>query len=85
MDELIAVVEARHVRDHIVWLRFSDGRSGEIDLSNHLRGRVFEPLHDVGAFAQVCVDPELHTIAWPNGADLAPEFLYELWRSRAAA
>lgn len=85
MDELIAVTEVRHVRDHVLWLRFSDGNAGEVDLAGRLHGRVFEPLADVHYFAQVRVDPELQTIAWPNGADLAPEFLYELWRSRAAA
>jgi hypothetical protein len=85
MDELVSVVEARHVRDHVVWLRFDDGAAGEVDLAGELRGEVFEPLADVAFFAQVRVDPELHTIAWPNGADFAPEFLYERVRSHAAA
>lgn len=74
---LIDVVEARHVRDFTVWLKFEDGREGEIDLSAELYGSVFEPLRDVTYFQQVRVDPELGTIVWPNGADLAPEFLYE--------
>ena len=85
MDEIIAVVEARHVRYHVLWLKFSDGLCGEVDLSDRLRGRVFEPLEDVAFFAQVRVDPEVQTIAWPNGADLAPESLYELCASQAAA
>lgn len=45
------------------------------------REGVFTPLHDPGYFAQVRVDPEVGAISWPNGADLAPEVLYE----RAAA
>jgi hypothetical protein len=85
MDELVSVVEARHVRGHTLWLRFSDGTSGEIGLGDELRGEIFEPLLVVEFFAQVRVDPELHTIAWPNGADFAPEFLYERVRSHAAA
>lgn len=85
MDDLIAVVEARHVVNHVLWVRFSDGLSGEIDLAGRLRGRVFEPLQDVGFFAQLRVDPEIQTIAWPNGADLAPEYLHDLCASRVAA
>jgi hypothetical protein len=37
---------------------------------------MFEPLKDPDLFLQVKVDPELETVIWPNGADLAPEFLY---------
>ena len=85
MDELVAVVEARHVRDHVLWLRFSDGLSGEVNLVGQLQGRVFEPLKDVEYFAQVRLDPELQTIAWPNGADLAPEYLHKLCASCAPA
>lgn len=70
------VVEVRHVRDYIVWLRFQDGTSGEVDLRPSMRGPVFEPLHDVEYFKQVRVDPELGTIVWPNGADVAPETLF---------
>lgn len=85
MEELIAVVEARHVRDRLLWLRFSDGLSGEVDLAGRLRRRVFEPLADVAFFARVRIDPEIQTVAWPNSADLAPELLHELCASRAAA
>jgi hypothetical protein len=85
VNELIAVVDVRHIRDHVLWLRLSDGTAGEVDLSHELQGEVFEPLMDVAFFARVRVDPELHTVAWPNGADLAPEFLRELLQSRVAA
>ncbi len=78
MDELISVVEARHVHTYVVWLRFSDGVTGEVDLRARLRGRIFEPLKDVAMFSQLRVDPEIQTIAWPNGADFAPESLYQL-------
>jgi hypothetical protein len=37
---------------------------------------MFEPLKDENVFAQATIDPELETVTWPNGADLAPEFLY---------
>jgi hypothetical protein len=59
-------------------LTFADGLVGDVNLS-HLRmsGGVFEPLQDPECFSQVMVDPELGTVVWPNGADLAPEVLYE--------
>jgi len=69
------IVEARYVAGHVVWLRFRDGTSGEIDLAEALHGPVFEPFRDLGVFRQFYVHPEFHTLAWPNGADLAPEFL----------
>jgi Protein of unknown function (DUF2442) len=74
--ELIDVVEVRYVRDYIVWLKFEDGATGEVDLTASLRGPVFEPLRDKEYFKQVCVNPEIGTIVWPNGADIAPETLY---------
>lgn len=46
---------------------------------------IFEPLRDRAVFEQVSVDPEINTIAWPNGADFAPEFLRELVRPHAVA
>ena len=74
--ELVDVVEVRYVREYVVWLKFEDGTSGEVDLSGSLRGPVFQPLHDAEYFRQVRVDPEIGTIVWPNGADIAPETLY---------
>ena len=71
------VLEARYVRDYVIWLRFRDGTSGEIDLQPVLRGPVFQPLHDLSFFRQFMVHPEFETLVWPNGADLAPEFLHD--------
>jgi hypothetical protein len=74
--ELVDVVEVRYVRDYTVWVKFDDETAGEVDLSSSLRGPVFEPLRNVEYFKQVRVDTEIGTIAWPNGADIAPETLY---------
>ena len=74
---LIDVIEVKYVRDFTVWVKFEDGTEGELDLSEELYGPIFEPLRDISYFKQVKVNPELGTIVWPNGADLAPEFLYE--------
>lgn len=72
------VKEAQCLGDHRVEVLFNDGRRGVVDLSDSLRGPVFEPLRDRAAFAQLTVDSELQTIVWPNGADFAPEYLYFL-------
>lgn len=71
------LVDARYVRDFIIWVRFDDGSQGEVDFSGELDGPIFEPLHEVEYFRLFVLHPELHTIAWPNGADVAPEFLHE--------
>ncbi len=71
------VVEAAHVRDYIVHIRFADGIEGDIDLQAELDGEIFAPLKDAAYFKRFEVNPELHTLTWPNGADFAPEFLYE--------
>ena len=80
---MVRLVEARYVRDYVIWVRFSDDIAGEVDLRDELDGPVFEPLRRIETFQGVRLHPELHTIVWPNGADLAPEFLYE--RIRAGA
>ena len=69
--------EARYLHDYVIWLRFNDGAEGEVDLRDELRGEVFEPLRDLSQFKRFRVDPEMETLVWENGADLAPEFLYE--------
>ena len=77
------VLEARYVRDYVVWLRFRDGTAGEVDLHPELWGEVFEPLRDVEYFKQFTVHPLFHTLVWPNEADIAPEFLHDAVRVKA--
>jgi len=71
-----AVKKARALPNWRLELEFTDGTRGEIDLRNRLFGPVFEPLRDVRLFNQVTVD-EFGAVCWPNGADLAPDALYE--------
>lgn len=77
------LVEARYVRDYVIWLRWSDGSQGEVDLAGELDGPVFEPLKDKSYFRSFILSPDMHTLVWPNGADLAPEFLHERTRVHA--
>ena len=72
----IHVSEARYIRDYTIWLRFNDGAEGEIDLRPELHGEMFAPLRDVREFRRFRVDRETQTLAWENGADMAPEFLH---------
>ncbi|MGO8705335.1 MAG: DUF2442 domain-containing protein [Candidatus Brocadiia bacterium] len=74
---IMHVKEAKYLHDYVIWVRFSDGAEGEVDLAGELEGEVFGPLRDLKAFRSFLVDPELQTVVWSNGADLAPEFLYE--------
>ena len=82
---MLHVIDVRPIGGYRLWLRFDDGAEGEVDLEPELEGAVVAPLRDAAAFAQVAIDPDLRTVAWPNGADLAPEFLRDLLRQRAAA
>jgi Protein of unknown function (DUF2442) len=78
------VMSARYAGEYRVWLRFDDGLEGEIDLADVLWGPVFEPLKSVEEFAKLYVEPEWHTLAWRNGADLAPESLHDRLRTALA-
>jgi hypothetical protein len=61
---------------YVFRVTFDDGTAGDVDFSDYLeRGPVFAPLRDPSFFRQARV--EGGTIAWPNGADVAPEALYE--------
>lgn len=82
---MVDVIAVRHVRDFVLWVKFEDGTEGDVDLTSSLRGPVFALLKDVEYFAQVTVDPELGTVVWPNGADIAPETLYDRVRVAASA
>lgn len=65
-----------YLHEYKIQVTFNNGRTGTADLRSVLTGKMFEPLQDTSVFAQLTIDPDLETIVWPNGADLAPEFLY---------
>ncbi len=73
---ILHVTDAKYAGDYRVEVVFNDGRRGVADLYDALKGPVFEPLKDISKFSQFNVDKELETLAWPNGADLAPEYIY---------
>lgn len=71
------VIDAVYLKDYKLRLTFNNGVVKDVDLRDELYGEVFEPLKDVDLFKQVTVNSDTNTIEWPNGADFAPEFLYE--------
>ncbi len=71
------IESAEYLESYRIRLIFSDGKTRIIDLEDELWGEMFGPLKNLETFRQFKVNPELRTIVWPNGADLAPEFLYE--------
>lgn len=72
------VTKLEYLEAYKLRLTFSNQIIQEVDLAQELHGEIFEPLRDLTQFQQVFLNPETNTIEWPNGADFAPEFLYEL-------
>jgi Protein of unknown function (DUF2442) len=73
---ILHITKANYLEDYKVVVSFNDGRTGVADLSAALKGGIFEPLKEISVFSQLRVDGELETIVWPNGVDLAPEYIY---------
>lgn len=80
---MLQVVDVRVLQDFQIWLRFNNGTEGVANLAPSLHGAMFAPLRDPALFALARLDPELRTVAWSNGADLAPEFLHALVMAEA--
>ncbi len=82
MNGLTPDITAAEVARHgVLRLTFADGLSGEVDVLDRMRGPVFEEARTPEGFGEVTVDMEIGTVAWPSGADLAPDTLYERVRS----
>jgi hypothetical protein len=76
------VTDVRYQGGYTLWLRFSDGVEGEVDLRDWLEGPAFEALRDVTQFGRARVGA-FGTIIWPNGTDVSPEALYDRLRVSA--
>ena len=83
MEFLPLVVRAEYRGGYTLDLTFNDGLKETVDFEQWLDGPVFEPLKDVDYFRRFFIDGG--TVAWPNGADIAPETLHETAKSRQAA
>jgi hypothetical protein len=76
------VIRAEYRGDFKVHLVFQDGTKGTVNFEEWLNGPVFEPLRDQDFFQRFFI--EAGTLVWPNGADVAPETLYETAKLSAA-
>ncbi len=79
---ILHTTEVTPLSGYRLFLRFNNGTTGEVDLSAELDGEVFDSLRDPALFATAVQHPVMRTVAWANGADLAPEFLLELMQTQ---
>jgi hypothetical protein len=66
------------VEPYTLRVRFDDATEQVINFEPILAGRLYRPLGDLALFSQVQIDPEVHTLVWPNGADFDPATLHDL-------
>ena len=83
MQWLPQIVRAEYDGEHRISLTFNDGVKSTVDFQHWLQGPVFEPLRDTDYFRSFFL--EGGTVVWPNGADIAPETLYERAKANEAA
>lgn len=76
---LVDVIEVKPLAAYRLFLRFEDGTSGEIDISQIVLFKgIFAKLADKDFFSRVKVNPDVGTICWENGADISPCTLYKM-------
>lgn len=78
------VIAVQAVPPYTLQLTFADGMSRTINFESILAGELYGPLRDPKVFAQVRLDPEVHTVVWPTGADFDPATLHD-WPKHEAA
>jgi Protein of unknown function (DUF2442) len=71
------VVAFQIVAPYTVQVRFDDATEQVVHLEPVLHGELFGPLRDLAVFNQVRIDPEVHTLVWPNGADFDPATMHD--------
>ena len=72
------VVDSKYLQHYQIWIKFNDGKEGIVDLKELILTdprEIFSQLKDLNQFKSFKVD--MDTIVWSNGADLAPEYLYD--------
>ncbi len=70
----LTVINAKYLGGHVMLCTFSSGEVKKIDMSPLLSFPAYSELRDEAKFQQFGLDD---TIFWSNGADIAPEWLYD--------
>jgi hypothetical protein len=78
------VVSFEPVAPYTLRIRFDDDTEQTIDFRSVLIGELYGPLRDLRLFTRVAIDPEAHTLIWPNGADFDPATLHDWPRYEGA-
>ncbi len=73
---ILHITAAEYLHDYTLAVSFDNGCSGIADLTEVLDLGLFKSLRDTDLFSQVTVDDQMKTVVWPNGLDLAPEYVY---------
>ena len=71
------VLTFERVAPYTLRVQFDDHTEQRIDFQPILAGEIYGPLRDPSLFNQVAIDPEAHTLVWPNGADFDPATLHD--------
>jgi hypothetical protein len=79
------ITDVRYVSGYGLQLQFEDGPWHLVNLEQHLDGEMFEPLKDIARFATAHLNEDVDTVVWGNGADMSPDFLYEISMPLGAA
>jgi len=77
MHPIYRVIGFKIFAPYTLHLQFDDGTFQTINFKPILKGEIYGPLLDLEVFNQVKVDPEVHTLVWPNGADFDPATLHD--------
>jgi hypothetical protein len=72
------VRDVKYVSEYKLLVTFEDGIEKLVDMKPYLEGEIFKPLKVINYFKTVRVNPDINTIVWENGADVSPDFLYEI-------
>ena len=72
---MFKIVDVKMLQRYQLWIRFSDGNQGEIDLSDLVGRGVFRAWEETGVFEAVRID-ESGSLVWPKDIDLCSDSLY---------